>query len=172
VLRAVNEALVSWLWDDRGYQGGTKQMAEIRWAETTWNGDLTSGSGSIDYVSSGALTRLPVTWASRTEASNGRTSPEELVAMAHSSCFSMAFSNILAKAGHTPEQLTVRATVTFDKLDAWTVTSSAINVQGRVPGISEADFARFADEAKENCPISRALKGNVELSVEATLLGS
>jgi lipoyl-dependent peroxiredoxin len=146
-------------------------MAETRWAETTWSGDLTSGSGSVNYVSSGAMSRLPVTWASRTEASNGRTSPEELVAMAHSSCFAMAFSNVLAKAGHAPEQLTVRASVTFDKLDAWTVTSSAINVRGRVPGIGADEFARLAEDAKENCPISRALKGNVELSVEATLEG-
>lgn len=145
-------------------------MAEIRWAETNWNGDLTGGSGSIDYVSSGAMTRLPVTWASRTEASNGRTSPEELIAMAHSSCFAMAFSNGLAKAGHAPERLTVRATVTFDKLDAWTVTSSALEVQGRVPGISEDDFSRLAEEAKETCPVSRALKGNVQLSVDAKLL--
>jgi osmotically inducible protein OsmC len=144
-------------------------MAETRWAETTWSGDLTGGSGSINYVTSGAISRLPVTWASRTEASNGRTSPEELVAMAHSSCFSMAFSNGLAKAGHPPEALTVRATVTFEKLEAWTVTSSAITVRGRVPGISADDFARLAEEAKDNCPISRALKGNVALSVEATL---
>lgn len=145
-------------------------MAETRWAETTWNGDLLSGSGSIDYVSSGAMTRLPVTWASRTEASNGRTSPEELVAMAHASCFAMAFSSGLAKAGHPPERLKVRATITFDKLDAWTVTSSALEVEGRVPGIADADFSRLADEAKETCPISRALKGNVQLSVEATLV--
>jgi len=144
-------------------------MAEIRWAETTWSGDLLSGSGSIDYVSSGVLARLPVTWASRTEASNGRTSPEELLAMAHSSCFAMAFSNVLAKAGHTAERLTIRATVTFEKREAWTVASSAVSVHGKVPGISEADFAAAAEDAKENCPISRALKGNVELSVEATL---
>jgi lipoyl-dependent peroxiredoxin len=146
-------------------------MAETRWAETTWSGDLTSGSGSVNYVSSGAMSRLPVTWASRTEASNGRTSPEELVAMAHSSCFAMAFSNVLAKAGHPPDQLTVRAAVTFDKLDAWTVTSSALAVRGRVPGIDGDEFTRLAEDAKENCPISRALKGNVELSVEATLEG-
>jgi osmotically inducible protein OsmC len=146
-------------------------MAETRWAETTWNGDLTTGSGSVNYVSSGAMSRLPVSWASRTEAANGRTSPEELVAMAHSSCFAMAFSNGLGKAGHPPEQLTVRAAVTFEKRDAWTVTSSAITVRGRVPGISADEFERLAEEAKENCPISRALKGNVELSVDASLEG-
>lgn len=144
-------------------------MSETRWAETTWAGDLLSGAGSIDYVSSGAISRLPVTWASRTEASAGRTSPEELVAMAHSSCFAMQFSSILAKAGHPPERLTVRANITFEKREAWTVASSALTVTGRVPGMSDADFSRLAEEAKEACPISRALKGNVELSVEATL---
>jgi lipoyl-dependent peroxiredoxin len=144
-------------------------MAETRWAETTWSGDLLSGSGSIDYVSSGAATRQPVTWASRTEAPNGRTSPEELLAMAHSSCFAMAFSNVLAKGGHIAERLTVRAVVTAEKREAWTVVSSALVVKGRVPGISTDDFAAAADDAKENCPISRAIKGNVELSVEATL---
>lgn len=146
-------------------------MGETRWAETSWGGDLTSGSGSIDYVSSGAISRLPISWASRTEASNGKTSPEELVAMAHSSCFSMALSNVLAKAGHTPERLIVRANVTAEKREAWTVISSALSVRGRVPGIDEAEFTRLAEEAKESCPISRALKGGVALSVEATLEG-
>jgi osmotically inducible protein OsmC len=144
-------------------------MAETRWAETTWSGDLTNGAGTVNYVSSGSMSRLPVSWASRTEDSNGKTSPEELVAMAHSSCFAMAFSNVLAKAGHPPELLTVRAAVTFDKLDAWTVTSSALTVRGRVPGISADEFTQLAEDAKDNCPISRALKGNVELSVEASL---
>jgi lipoyl-dependent peroxiredoxin len=145
-------------------------MAETRWAETTWTGDLTSGKGSINYVSSGAMSRLPVSWASRTEASNGQTSPEELIAMAHASCFAMAFSNGLSKAGHPPEQLTVRASVSAEKLDAWTVRSSAITVEGKVPGIDAAEFSQLAEQAKENCPVSRALKGNVELSVEATLV--
>ncbi|HEY7523763.1 MAG TPA: OsmC family peroxiredoxin [Candidatus Limnocylindrales bacterium] len=145
-------------------------MAETRWAESSWSGDLIGGAGSIDYVSSGSVSRLPVTWSSRTEAANGRTSPEEMVAAAHSSCFSMAFANGLAKAGHAPERLTVRASVSAEKREAgWTVISSAITVRGRVPGIGAADFKRLAEEAKENCPISRAIKGNVELSVEATL---
>jgi osmotically inducible protein OsmC len=146
-------------------------MAAIRTADVTWQGDLTSGAGSIDYVGSGAFTRMAVTWAARTEASEGRTSPEELLAAAHASCFAMAFSNGLAKAGHPATRLRVHATVTFDKTDAgWGVASSALRVEGLVPGLSAADFERLAGEAKDGCPISRALKGNVALSVEASLV--
>ncbi len=147
-------------------------MAAIRTADVTWQGDLQSGSGSIDYVGSGAFTRMAVTWSSRTEASDGRTSPEELLAAAHASCFSMALSSRLAKVGHPPQKLTVRATVTFDQGAAgWSVTSSALKVTGTVAGMSATEFAALAEDAKENCPISQALKGNVALSVEAALLG-
>lgn len=145
-------------------------MAEVRFAEVSWSGDLVSGSGSIDYVSSGAITRQPVTWASRTEAHNGKTSPEELLAAAHAACFSMAFSSRLAKAGTPPTRLAVTAHVTFDKGEAgWGVKSSAITVRGVVPGATEASFRELAESAKDGCPISQALKGNVELSVDATL---
>ncbi|MGZ3586645.1 MAG: OsmC family peroxiredoxin [Candidatus Limnocylindrales bacterium] len=145
-------------------------MAAIRTADVTWQGDLLTGSGTIDYVGSGAFSRMAVTWGSRTEASDGRTSPEELLAAAHASCFAMAFSSRLAKAGHPPTMLSVRATVTFDKGEAgWSVASSALRVNGVVPGMAAADFTALADDAKENCPISQALKGNVALSVEATL---
>jgi len=147
-------------------------LAQIRHAEVVWEGDLTSGAGMITYVSSGAVTRLPVSWASRTEAHQGRTSPEELLAAAHASCFSMAFSSRLAKNGTPPERLDVRSDVTFDKVgDGWKVAASALRVRGRVPGIDEARFRELAEDAKENCPISAAIKGNVELSVEATLEG-
>jgi osmotically inducible protein OsmC len=113
-----------------------------------------------------------VTWAARTEAHGGLTSPEELLAAAHASCFSMALSSQLAKRGHRAERLDVEAAVSAEKLDAgWTVTASAITVRGRVPGASEADFREAAEAAKDGCPISRALKGNVELTVEATLEG-
>jgi osmotically inducible protein OsmC len=113
-----------------------------------------------------------VCWASRTEASNGKTSPEELVAAAHASCFSMAFSSNLAKAGFPAERLDVSADVTFDKLEGgWTVTRSALTVRGVVPGISPEAFQTAAEAARDGCPISRALKGNVELSVDATLEG-
>ncbi len=145
-------------------------MAAIRRADATWNGDLMSGSGRVSASSSGSFTALPVTWASRTESADGRTSPEELVAAAHAACYAMAFSNGLAKAGNPPEQLDVSATVTFDKLDAgWKVVSSALTVRGRVPGMSADQFRSLAEAAKDGCPISGALKGNVALSVEATL---
>jgi len=143
-----------------------------RFAEVAWEGDLVSGAGSINYVSSGALSRLPVTWASRTEAHDGRTSPEELVAAAHASCFSMAFSSRLAKNGSPATKLDVKAVVTFDKSDAgWKITTSEISVRGEVPGIDAARFTELAEDAKENCPISQALKGNVELRVTAELAG-
>jgi osmotically inducible protein OsmC len=146
-------------------------MATTRFAETTWMGDLTSGSGTIDYVSSGAFTRMPVTWASRTEDHNGRTSPEELIAAAHASCFSMAFSARLAKNGTPPTKLDIKAVVTFDKGEAgWKIARSEIAVRGDVPGIDAATFAELAEDAKENCPVSQALKGNVELAVNATLV--
>jgi osmotically inducible protein OsmC len=147
-------------------------MTEIRRAEASWTGDLMSGSGVVSAASSGAFSELPVSWASRTEASNGKTSPEELVAAAHAACFSMAFSAGLARAGFTAERLDVSADVTFDKLEGgWTVTKSALTVRGVVPGISADDFRAAAEAARDGCPISRALKGNVELSVDATLEG-
>ena len=147
-------------------------MTEVRRADATWEGDLLSGNGVVSASSSGAFSSLPVSWASRTEASNGKTSPEELVAAAHASCFSMAFSSNLAKAGHRAERLDVSAEVTFDKLEGgWTVTKSALTVRGVVPGIDQAGFQAAAEAARDGCPISRALKGNVELSVDATLEG-
>jgi osmotically inducible protein OsmC len=146
-------------------------MAETRHATATWSGNLTEGSGMLLYISSGAVSRLPLTWGSRTEAHEGRTSPEELLAAAHASCFSMAFSNQLAKNGTVAEKLDVRVDVTADKRDAgWTVLSSAIKVTGVVPRIDAETFAKLADAAKEGCPISRAIAGNVELSVEPTLV--
>jgi osmotically inducible protein OsmC len=145
-------------------------MAITRHAETTWNGDLVNGSGTINYVSSGAISRLPVTWAARTEEHNGKTSPEELIAAAHASCFSMAFSSRLAKNGTPATTLDVKAEIVFDKGDAgWKIARSEITVRGDVPGIDAAKFAELAEDAKENCPVSQALKGNVELAVTATL---
>jgi lipoyl-dependent peroxiredoxin len=146
-------------------------MAEVRHASVVWNGGLTDGSGMITYLSSGVVSRLPISWASRTSAHDGRTSPEELLAAAHASCFSMAFSVRLAKNGTPPTQLDVRAEVTFDNASGgWKVTTSKLIVTGQVPDIDEATFQRLAEDAKENCPISQAIKGNVELVVEATLL--
>jgi lipoyl-dependent peroxiredoxin len=146
-------------------------MTEIRHAMATWTGDLLSGAGTIDYVSSGAFARMPVTWASRTSAHDGKTSPEELLAAAHAACFSMAFASRLAKNDTPATKLAVKAEVIFDNPTGagWKVAKSHITVHGDVPGIDAAKFAELAEDAKENCPISVALKGNVELSVEATL---
>lgn len=145
-------------------------MAAIRRAEAVWNGDLMKGSGRVSATSSGSFRDLAVSWASRTESSDGRTSPEELIAAAHSSCFAMAFSGELARAGSPAEQLDVSAEVTFDRVgEKWTVVSSALTVRGRVPGIDAARFSELANAAKDGCPVSRALVGNVRLTVEATL---
>lgn len=147
-------------------------MAVERRADAVWNGDLISGSGTVSASTSSAFRDLPVTWASRTEEANGRTSPEELVAAAHAACFSMAFSSRLAKAGFPPDRLDVSATVTFDKLESgWKVASSALTVRGKVPGIDAERFRQEAEAAKDGCPISGALAGNVRLSVEASLAG-
>jgi osmotically inducible protein OsmC len=146
-------------------------MAITRFAEATWSGDLLSGNGTINYVSSGAFTRLPVTWASRTEEHNGRTSPEELIASAHAACYSMAFSSQLAKNGTPATKLDVKAVITFDKGDAgWKIARSDLTVRGSVPGIDEAKFVELANVAKDGCPVSQALKGNVELAVDAALV--
>jgi osmotically inducible protein OsmC len=142
-------------------------MAE-RTANTRWDGDLAHGNGKVTGAS-GALGELPVTWASRTERSDGKTSPEELVAAAHAACFSMALSHTLTQGGNPPDHLEVSAKVTLDERDgAPTVTTSELTVTGTVPGIDQAAFTQAAADAGENCPISRALAG-VDISVEATL---
>ena len=142
-------------------------MATERTASVTWRGDLMSGEGTIDSVGSGAFGPLDVTWASRAEDPNGLTSPEELIAAAHASCFSMALSNGLAKSGTPPERLQTSATVTF--VPGTGITKAAVTVVGTVPGLDESGFRAAAEDAKENCPVSQALKGNVELSVDARL---
>jgi osmotically inducible protein OsmC len=142
-------------------------MAE-RTATTIWGGDLPHGNGVLNGAS-GALDSLAVTWASRTERSDGKTSPEELIAAAHSSCFSMALSHELGEAGNAPEQLEVSAKVTLDIKDGVpTVTTSELTVSGKVPGIDQAAFEQAAQNAGKNCPISRALAG-VQITVSATL---
>jgi lipoyl-dependent peroxiredoxin len=146
-------------------------MAATRRADVTWEGDLLSGGGVVTGGTSRSFSALPVSWASRTESAQGKTSPEELLAAAHASCFAMALSFGLAGAGKPPKKLEVSASVTFDKVEAgWRVTSSALTVRGVVPGMDTAGFRKAADAAKDGCPISQALKGNVKLSVEATLL--
>ena len=146
-------------------------MEITRHAEVSWSGDLQTGSGTINYVSSGAFSRLPVTWASRTEDHNGRTSPEELIAAAHASCFSMAFSARLGKNGTPAARLDTKVVITFAKGDAgWKIATSTITVKGDVPGIDLETFKALAEDAKDNCPVSVALKGNVDLVVDASLV--
>jgi osmotically inducible protein OsmC len=119
---------------------------------------------------SGAFDTLEVTWASRTERSEGRTSPEELIAAAHASCFAMALSHELAEGGHAPDRLEVSAQVTLDEVGGGPkVTASHLTVRGRVPGIDADAFRAAAEGAKDGCPVSGALKGNLELSVDAEL---
>jgi osmotically inducible protein OsmC len=142
-------------------------MATERTAEAVWEGSLMEGSGTITKTGSGALPELPVTWASRTESPDGRTSPEELIAAAHASCFAMALSHALAQAGNAPERLETSATITF--VPGTGITKAALTVVGRIPGIEENAFREAAEGAKEGCPVSGALKGNVELTLDARL---
>jgi osmotically inducible protein OsmC len=135
----------------------------------TWHGDLTSGSGRVDSVTSGAFGGLDVSWASRSEEPNGLTSPEELIAAAHAACFSMALSAGLAKGGHAPEELKTSATVTFQPGEG--ITKIVLDVNGRVPGMEEDAFEQAAQQAKANCPVSKALAGVPEISLNAHLQG-
>lgn len=144
-------------------------MAAKRTAVAVWEGDLAHGLGKVKGTS-GALPETQVSWAARTEAPAGKTSPEELLAAAHASCFSMALSAGLGRMQKPPERLNVSATATFDKVgDAWKVTTMELEVTGKVPGISPTEFQQAAQAAGQGCPISGALKGNVLISVHATL---
>lgn len=141
-----------------------------RQAHVVWEGDLTQGQGRLSARSSGAYSALPVTWASRTERADGKTSPEELLASAHASCFAMALSNGLSQGGHPPERLEITAVCTLDRVDGKPrVTAMDLTVRGKVPGVDEGAFKQAAETAKDGCPISNALKNNVKLSVNATL---
>jgi osmotically inducible protein OsmC len=145
-------------------------MAGTRSATITWSGTLAEGSGTVSSGTTDLFIDLPVSWPSRTEAHAGRTSPEELLAAAHASCFAMALSGGLVRGGTPPDHVHVSATVTFDKVDdAWTVTRSELDVVGVVPGLDEDGFVAAAEAAKDGCPISRALSGNVEVSVSAAI---
>jgi osmotically inducible protein OsmC len=142
-------------------------MATDRTANVTWNGDLMSGSGRIDTVTSGALGSLDVDWKARSEDGQAKTSPEELIAAAHAACFSMALSNGLGQANHAPEELKTSATVTFQPGEG--ITKIALQVTGKVPGMSEDDFREAAETAKANCPVSKALASVPEISLDARL---
>ena len=132
-------------------------MATTRSAHTVWEGNLLEGSGVVTFDSSGAIAEQPVTWASRAQDANGRTSPEELIAAAHSSCFSMAFSHALAGAGTPATKLLTSADVIFQPGEG--ITGIHLTVEGTVPGLDEDAFVAAAEEAKENCPVSKALTG-------------
>jgi osmotically inducible protein OsmC len=140
-------------------------MALTSEATTLWFGDLDSGSGTTSLDSSD-VAEFPVSWEARSTGVAGRTNPEELLAASHSACFSMAFSSRLAKAGHAPESLQVTAAVTFQPGEG--VTGSHLLVSAKVPGLDEAEFQALAADAKENCPISKALAG-IPITLEASL---
>ncbi|SRR5712691_3319158 len=144
-------------------------MAAVqRTAEVDWSGTIARGSG-LTSGGSGAISDLPITLASRLGDPGGKTSPEELIAAAHAGCFTMAMGSILAGQGTPPEHLQVTATVTLQMSETPTIVSSQLDVHGVVPRADAASFDRAAHEAERNCPVSRALQGNVEISVHAVL---
>jgi osmotically inducible protein OsmC len=141
-----------------------------RSATTEWRGDLAAGNGMLSFAS-GGFPNVPVTWASRTEDSNGMTSPEELIAAAHSSCYAMAFTHTLTEAGHKPSDLNVTSKVGLEPKagGGFAVTTSALTVRGHVPSLDQAQFAEYATKAEKACPVSNALRDNVTITVDATL---
>lgn len=144
-------------------------MAAKRTAEAVWENDLVHGHGTVKGTS-GALPMTGVSWSSRTEAPNGKTSPEELLAAAHAACYSMALSAGLGRMQKPPARLDVSATATFDKVgEGWKVTTMELHVVGKVPGITALEFVAAAQAAAKGCPISMALNGNVAISVDARL---
>jgi len=144
-------------------------MATDRRADVVWQGSLMDGSGRIEKVTSGVLGGQEVSWPSRSEEPNGKTSPEELIAAAHATCFSMALSHGLAQEGHAPERLDTSATVTFQPGQG--ITKIALTVRGQVPGVDEDAFRQAAQTAKENCPVSQALASVPEITLDASLGG-
>jgi osmotically inducible protein OsmC len=135
-----------------------------RRAEVIWEGDLKRGSGTVKSTGSGALGNLPVTWASRTERSDSKTSPEELMAAAHAACYTMAFSDMLTKAGTPPRRLVVNATCAFEEVKGgFKISAIYLNVRGQVPGLDHAGFAQAAAKAEQACPVSNALRNNVQI---------
>jgi osmotically inducible protein OsmC len=141
-----------------------------RQATVQWEGNLIQGSGKIVSVGSGAIEGLPITWASRTESSDGKTSPEELIAAAHAGCYAMAFSHALAQAGTPAKKLSVSATSTFERVDGkFKITTINLDVRGIVPELDQAGFEKAAQQAEQGCPVSNALRNNVQIRVNAHL---
>jgi len=143
-------------------------VATTRTANAHWEGSLMEGNGSVELASS-QIGSYPVNWPARAEAANGTTSPEELIAAAHATCYSMALSHGLAQAGTPPTSVDTSADVTFQPGTG--ITGIVLKVKAAIPGLSADDFAAAAKDAKENCPVSQALAG-VEIGLEAELLGS
>jgi lipoyl-dependent peroxiredoxin len=143
-------------------------MAVESKAEATWNGDLSSGSGTV-APASGAFPDVQVTWRQRAETRESGTSPEELIAAAHAACFSMALSHGLTQAGHPPERLATSAQVGFQGGEG--ITGIQLAVRGRVPGLDQEGFRRAAEAAKANCPVSKALSAVEIRLADATLEG-
>ena len=144
-------------------------MATERRADVTWNGSLIEGSGRIDSTTSGVLGQQELTWKARAEDGPAGTSPEDLIAASHAGCFAMALSHELAEAGTPAEELKTSATVTFQPGEG--ITKIALQVAGKVPGMSDDDFRQAAETAKENCPVSKALASVPEISLDARLEG-
>lgn len=139
-----------------------------RRAEVVWNGNLQSGSGTFDLASSGAWSGANVSFATRTENPNGNTSPEELIAAAHASCYAMALSNVLHEGGNDPEELRINATCVLD-MGNLKITTETLEVTGRVPGLDDDGFQQAVEQADQVCPVTNALRGNVDVQVTATL---
>jgi lipoyl-dependent peroxiredoxin len=143
-------------------------VATDRQASVRWQGSLMDGSGTIASTTTGAIGKQPVSWAARsTDDAGGVTSPEELIAAAHAACFSMALSSGLSKDGHPPDELRTSATVSFQPGEG--ITRIALTVEGEVPGLDADAFEQAAQTAKENCPVSKALAGVPEISLDARL---
>lgn len=144
-------------------------MAVERTANAVWEGDLMSGSGTVS-TQSGVVDNATVKWSSRAEQADENTSPEELIAAAHATCVSMALANGLAEAGNPPQRLESEATATFEQTpDGFRLTTMRLTIRGQVDGVDEEQFRQAAEGAKENCPVSQALTGNVDISMNATL---
>ncbi len=139
-------------------------------AEVTWKGNLFAGSGVVS-VESGVIGEQQISWASRTNRTKGRTSPEELIAAAHAGCYAMALSNTLDKAGNPPTRLDVSATCSFEQVgDGFKITTMELVVRGVVPGLDQAGFEKLAQQGEQGCPVSNALRGNVDIRVKAELV--
>jgi len=141
-----------------------------RSADVVWEGDLMKGKGRLD-AGTGAFRNLAVSWKARAEEAGGNTSPEELLAAAHATCYAMALSNTIATAGHTPERLEVHAEFDLDKSDPGVkITRVRLRVRGKVAGVDEAGFKELAKKGEQGCPVSNAIRGNVDISLDAALM--